>query len=218
MGGAIPLAEPELSSARLCTARETPKAGNANTQTTTWCRRHPIDYRDRSAVNYLDHSHMRAHPPREEPQQRGGARKPDPPGLSLSMSQSRRNTAAPQAHSSRNTEKIVEKLAENGRKWRFFERPRRHFAVVRAGCTRLQHALLPAGRYVRRVRLPRSASRPRKWGVSRHSSPVQRNSRSPSAATIAHSVPRNGINSVLDARTMTHALGPWNGIRSVRGW
>ena len=43
----------------------------------------------------------------------------------------------------KNTEKIVEKVVENGGKWRFFEGPKRHFAVLRADYARLQRARLP---------------------------------------------------------------------------
>ena len=41
------------------------------------------------------------------------------------------------------TEKMIEKVAENDGKWRFFEGPKRHLAVARADRTRLQHARLP---------------------------------------------------------------------------
>jgi hypothetical protein len=83
----------------------------------------------------------------------------------ISRSHSRPN--APSISSSRkNTGKIDEKVVENVAEWRFFGGPKRHFAVLRAGCARLQHARPPRP-YVHGVRLPRAASGPpdRLWGA-----------------------------------------------------
>ena len=55
-GGAVPLVEPELSPLSLSTARETLDDGNADAQVTTLGQRDPIDYPNRSAVDYLDHA------------------------------------------------------------------------------------------------------------------------------------------------------------------
>jgi hypothetical protein len=43
----------------------------------------------------------------------------------------------------KNTGKIAEKPTESGGNWRSFEGQRRHFAVLRPECARLQHACLP---------------------------------------------------------------------------
>ena len=56
-GGAVPLVEPELSPLSLSTARKTLDDGNDGAQVTTLGQRDPIDYPNRSAVDYLDHAH-----------------------------------------------------------------------------------------------------------------------------------------------------------------
>ena len=55
-GGAIPLAEPELSPASLQIPRKAWKKGRRSSENQS-DRQHPIDYRDQKYVNYLDHSH-----------------------------------------------------------------------------------------------------------------------------------------------------------------
>ncbi len=57
-GGAVPLVEPELSPLSLSTVRETLDDGNADAQVTTLGQRDPIDYPNRSAVDYLDHAQL----------------------------------------------------------------------------------------------------------------------------------------------------------------
>ena len=57
-GGAVPLVEPELSTLSLSTARKTVDDGNDGAQVTTLGQRDPIDYPNRSAVDYLDHAHI----------------------------------------------------------------------------------------------------------------------------------------------------------------
>jgi hypothetical protein len=56
MGGAVPLVEPELSPLSPSKTRKTLNDGNANDKVTSLGQRNPIDYPDRCAIDYLDHS------------------------------------------------------------------------------------------------------------------------------------------------------------------
>jgi hypothetical protein len=111
----------------------------------------------------------------EDFQQGSDVRTPDTPEVFFSGSHSR-PVAHSLANSRKNTGKIVEKAADYGRNWRFFEGPTRHFAVGQTGCTRLQHARLPDVRFTECRCLARSPGPPsRPWapffagrGTKRH--------------------------------------------------